>query len=88
MGNPKDKDHSDSGTTGEGTESVCNACQAAQDLSHEREAILNRQIVEAVTRETAKVTACFEAILNEKSALSLAGSLRVTSGTADVVRKG
>ena len=56
-----------------------NACQASRDLSHEREAALNRQIVEAVARETAKVTAHFQAILSERTALSLAGSLKVTS---------
>ena len=65
---------------GEGAESARDAHQAAWDLSHKREAALNRQIAEAIAREAAKVTACFEAILNEKSALSLAGSLKVTSG--------
>ena len=80
MGNKdKDKDHGNSWTTGEGAESACDACQATQNLSHEREAIVNRQIEEAITRETSKVTTHFEAIPNEKSAPSLAGSLKVTS---------
>ena len=82
MGNPKDKDHSDSGTIEEGAESVHNACQAAWDLSHERDAALSRQIGKAVTRETAKVTAHFQALLNERTALNLAGSLKVTSRAA------
>ena len=86
MGNPKDKEHSESEAPGDGesaaTREARNAHQVNRDLSHEREATHNRQIVEAIARETAKVTAHFEAILNEKSALSLAGSLIVTSGAA------
>ena len=82
MGNPKDKDHSNSGTMGEGAESACDARQAAQDLSHEKDATLSRQIVEAIARETAKVTVHFQAILNERTMLSLAGSLKVTSRAA------
>ena len=42
MGNPKDKE--DSGTMGEGAESADHAHQAAEDLSHERDAALTRQI--------------------------------------------
>ena len=86
MGNKdKDKKHRQAGAMGEGAESTWEACdahQANRDLSHEREAALSREIVEAVKRETAKVTAHFQAILNERSALSLAGSLKVTSGAA------
>ena len=86
MGNKdKDKEHSKAGATGEGAESTweaCDACQANRDLSCEREAALSRQIVEAITRETAKVTAHFQAILNERTMLSLAGSLKVTSAAA------
>ena len=51
--------------------------------SHEREATLSRQIAEAIARETAKITAHFQAILNKGTALSLAGSLKVTSGATD-----
>ena len=84
MGNKdKDKECSDSGTTGEGAESAHNACQATWGLSHERDATLSRQIVEAVARETAKVTVHFQALFNERTTLSLAGSLKVTSGAAD-----
>ena len=68
----------DSATTREAR----NACQANRDLSHEKEATLNRQI-EAIARETAKVTVHFQAILNDRTALSLAGSLKVTSRAAD-----
>ena len=70
------------GTTGGGAESVHDAHQANRDLSHEKDATLSRQIVEAVARETAKVTVHFQALLNERSALNLAGSLKVTSGAA------
>ena len=76
MGNPKDKDHGNSGTMGEGAESACNACQANRDLSCEWSIVLSRQIAKAITRETAKVTAHFEALLNEGTALNLAGSLK------------
>ena len=44
------------------------------------EATLNGQIAEAIARETAKVTMHFQTILNERTTLSLAGSLKVTSG--------
>ena len=85
MGNPKDKEHSKSeATEGESTatKEARNTHQASRDLSHEREATCNRQIVEAITRETAKVTVHFQAILNERTTLSLAGSLKVTSSAA------
>ena len=87
MGNKvKGKEHSEAGTMGEGaTESAQeahNACQANRDLSYEREAALSRQIMEAITRETAKVTAHFQATLNERTTLSLSGSLKMTSGAA------
>ena len=86
MGN-KDKDKQDKeqtsdGASGNNVQSPCDAHHTIRDLSHEREATLNKQIVEAVARETVKVTAQFEALLNEKSTLSLAGSLKVTSGAA------
>ena len=86
MANPKDKEHSKSEAMGYGestaTREAKNACQANRDLSHERGATLNRQIVEAIARETAKVTMHFQAIFNERTAISLAGSLKVTSRTA------
>ena len=87
MGNPKDKEHSKSEATGHWESATArearNARQASRDLSHEREAALNRQIAEAVARETAKVTAHFQAILNERTTLSLAGSIKVTPSAAD-----
>ena len=76
MGNPKDKEHSESEAMGDGesatTREAKNAHQANRDLSHERETNLNRQIVEAIARETAKVTMHFQAILNEMTIISLA----------------
>ena len=60
MGNrDKDKEQSNSGatgttgTTGEGTESACDARQAAQDLSHERATAIDKLVGEAITRESA-----------------------------------
>ena len=88
MGNKdKDKKHDKAEAMGEGaksatTKEACNACQTSRDLSHEREAAPSRQIVEAVARETDKVTAHFKAILNESTTLRLAGSLKITSGAA------
>ena len=86
MGNPKDKEHSESEAMGDreyaAIREARNAHQASRDLSCERESALNKQIVEAITRETAKVTAHFQAILNEITAPCLAGSLKVTSGAA------
>ena len=86
MGNrDKDKEQSKSGAMGEGADStweVHDIHQANRDLNHERDATISRQIVEAVTRETAKVTMQFQALLNEKNMLSLAGSLKITSRVA------
>ena len=51
MGNPKDKEHSESEAREDGESAAAmearNACQANRDLRHERETALNRQIVEA-----------------------------------------
>ena len=80
MGNPKDKE--DSGTMGEGTESACDACQAAQDLSHEGDATLTRQIAEAMAREMAKAHMHYQALLNERSMAAMPTSLKVTSRVA------
>ena len=77
MGNKdKDKEHSDSRTMGEGAESAFNAHQVAWDLSCERDAALSRQIAEAYTRETAKVTAHFQALLEESTTFSLQVALK------------
>ena len=81
MGNKdKDKEHSDSGITGEGAESAHDAHQAARDLSHERDAALTRQIVEAIAREMAKAHTHYQALLNERSVATMPTSLKVTSG--------
>ena len=64
MRNPKDKE--DSGTMGEGAESACHACQAARDLSHERNAALSKWVAEAVAKEMAKAHIYYQALLNEK----------------------
>ena len=78
MGNKdKDKRYSEAGATGEGAESAHDA-----HLSHERDAAMSRQIAEAVTRETAKVTVHLQAILNERTTHNLAGSPKITSGAA------
>ena len=83
MGNKdKDKEQTSDGASGNSAYNACDVHQANRDLSHEREATLNRQIVEAVARETAKVTAHFQALCNERSAFSLAGILKVTSRAA------
>ena len=58
MGNKdKDKEETSEGALGNSALSPWDAHQANRDLSHEREATLNRKILEAITRETAKVTA-------------------------------
>ena len=86
MGNPKDKECSKTEVMGDGESAAArearNACQTNRDLSCERDVALSRQIVEAITRETAKVTAHFQALLNKRTSLNLAGSLKVTSGAA------
>ena len=86
MGN-KDKNPQDAEAMGERAESTaakeaCNACQASRDLSWERNTALQKQILEAVSRETAKITMHFQALLNERNAVSLPTSLKITSGAA------
>ena len=88
MGNrDKDKEHSKASTTGtmgEGTESACDAHQAAWDLSHERAAAIDKLVVEAVARECAQLIATFTAILNQNSTANETTSLKVTSGAAGI----
>ena len=67
---------------GEGAESARDACQAARDLSRERDTTLTRQIVEAIAREMAKAHAHYQALLNERSSAAMPTSLKVTSGAA------
>ena len=83
----KDKKHNrEPEAMGEGESTAAkdarDAHQANRDLSHERDATISRQIVEAIAKETAKVTAQFQALFNKMNALSLAGSLTITSRAA------
>ena len=48
---------------GEGAESAHDAHQAAQDLSHKREAALNRQIAEAIAFSMRKVHSAWQVAL-------------------------
>ena len=57
------------------------ACQAAQDLSQEREArdaALAKQVAEAVVREMAKAHMHYQGLLNERSTAVIPTSLKVT----------
>ena len=89
MGNPKDKEHCDAETMGEAGESavareVHNACQASRDLSHERAAAIDKLVAEAITGESAQLTATFTAILNQNNAANMPTSLKVTSRAAGI----
>ena len=89
MGN-KDKDQpkdnpETTGATGEGAESqptknARNTHLANRDLSQEREATMQKQIVEAIAREMAKAHMHYQALLNERSPAVMPTSLKVTSG--------
>ena len=67
---------------GEGTDTTCDACHASQDLIQERAATLDKLVVEAIARESAQITATFTAILNERAAVNLPETLKVTSRAA------
>ena len=88
MGNRnKDKEHSNAGatgTTGESAESACDVCQAAWDLSCERDAAIDKLVAETIARESAQLTVTFTAILNQNSAANMPTSLKVTSGAAGI----
>ena len=75
MGNKgKDKEHSNAGARGDGadpTQEVHDAHKASRDLSHERQATLDKMIMDAV----AWLTAMFLAILNGQAAVSIPTSL-------------
>ena len=79
MVNPnKDSD----GATGDLT-SPQDACQAAGNLSQEREsrdAALAKQVVEAIAREMAKAHVHHQALLNERGATAMPTGLKMTSG--------
>ena len=60
-----------------------NAWQVTRNLIHEREArdaVLARQVVEAVAREMAKAHMHYQALLNEESITAMPTSLKMTSG--------
>ena len=80
----KDKEHSNAGTMAEGAESASDACQATQDLSHERAAAIDKLIAEAIAWESAQLTVTFTAILNQNSAANMLTSLTITSGAAGI----
>ena len=89
MGNPKDKMHSDAGTTGEAGECAAtryarNAHQANRDLSCERAAAIDKLLAEAIARESALLTAAITAILNQNNAANMPTSLKVTSRAAGI----
>ena len=58
------------------------ACQAAHDLSHEREArdtALAKQVAEAIAREMAKAHTHYQALLNDRGTTAMLTSLKITS---------
>ena len=83
MGNPnKDSD----GTTGGDLTSSQDACQAAHNLSQEREAkdaTLAKQVVEAIAREVAKAHTHYQVLLQERGAAAMPTSLKMTSRALD-----
>ena len=82
MGNPKDKEQTSEGASGDSTQSPWDACQATHNLSQQREArdaTLAKQVAEAVAREMAKAHAHYQALLNERSTAAMPTSLKMTS---------
>ena len=89
MGNPKDKEHSDVESMGKAGESAatreaCNACQASRDLGRERAAAIDKLVVEAIAKESAKLIVMFTAILNQNNAANMPTSLKVTFRAAGI----
>ena len=79
MGNrDKDKEHSNTGAMREGADATHDACHT----SWESATTLDRMVAEAITRETAQITATFTDILNERTAVNLPETLKVTSRAA------
>ena len=81
----KDREHQDGETTtsSETVTSPRDAHQSNRDLSQDQEArdtALAKTIIEAVTREMAKAHAQYRALLNDRSAVAIPTSLKVTSG--------
>ena len=80
MGPSKDKEQTSDGARGNSTtDAAHDAHQASWDQSHERAADIDKLVVGAITRETAKTTATFTAILNERTAANMPTTLQVTS---------
>ena len=82
MGNPKEKEQTSEGASGNDALSPWDACQANRDLSQERDArdtALAKQVVEAVAREMAKAHTHYQALLNERGAAAMPTSLKMTS---------
>ena len=81
----KDREHQDGeiATSSETITSPRDTRQSNRHLSWDREArdaVLVKTIAEAVTRETAKAHAQYQALLNDRSAAAIPTSLKVTSG--------
>ena len=65
----------------EGVDIACKACHAAHNLSQEgeaRDAILAKQVVEAVAREMAKAHTHYQALLNERGTAAMPTSHKMT----------
>ena len=83
MGNPNKDSEPETEVSVEGVDRAHKACQAAHDLSQEREArdaALVKQVVEAIAREMTKAHAHYQAILNERGAAAMPTHLKMTSG--------
>ena len=83
MGKDKNKEqYGETAASAENITSPQDACQTNRDLSQKREArdtILAKTIAEAVAREMAKAHAHYQALLNDRSAVAIPTSLKVTS---------
>ena len=83
MGNPnKNSETTEAGAEMEGTDTAQKACQAACNLSWEREArdtTLAKQVAEAIAREMAKAHTHYQVLLNERSTTAMPTSLKMTS---------
>ena len=81
MGNPKEKEQTSEGASGNDALSPKDAHKANRDLSWERDArdtVLAKQVAEAVAREMAKAQMHYQALLNESKA-AMPTSLKMNS---------
>ena len=69
---------------GEGADAAHDACKANRDISHERQAALDKMVMDAVARETTQITVMFMTILKEQATVSMPTSLKVTSVAAGI----